>query len=162
MLSEVSPLWDWVDGNWHFFSFFVHIKNTQETSFMSFVLPEINRRINEMQNKMKVRNFRETFIKRFCFLGHVLNCLLSTDNAARMWVANFRTGIMANWMFNFSLIVPGSVVIICNYALLSFPLMKEEYECPILSLASSSCVVGFNLWLNAAKSFNIGRSWYNQ
>ena len=34
-------------------------KNTQETSFMSFVLPEINRRINEMQNKMKVRNFSE-------------------------------------------------------------------------------------------------------
>ena len=26
---------------------------------MSFVLPEINRRINEMQNKMKVRNFSE-------------------------------------------------------------------------------------------------------
>ena len=36
-------------------------------------------------------------------------------------------------MFNFSLIVPGSVVIICNYALLSFPLMREDasvQSCP--------------------------------
>ena len=47
-------------AHWHFFSFFVHKKkHTQETSFMSFALPEINRRINEMQNKMKVRNFSE-------------------------------------------------------------------------------------------------------
>ena len=36
-----------------------------------------------MQSKMKVSfsETRETFMKRFCFPGHVLNCLLSADNA---------------------------------------------------------------------------------
>ena len=154
--------------HWHFFSFFVHIKNTQETSFMSFVLPEINRRINEMQNKMKVRNFSEqekrSWNEAFLFSPGMcwIVCYRQTMQRECECEWSFRTGIMENGTFHFSLIVPGSIVIICNYTLLSFPLMREECECPILSLVSFSCVVGFNLWLNAAKSFNIGRSWYNQ
>ena len=152
--------------HWHFFSFFVHIKNTQETSFMSFVLPEINRRINEMQNKMKVRNFSEQEKRSwsvFVFSGMCwIVCYRQTMQRECECELSFRTGIMENWTFHFSLIVPGSLVIISKLRSPLISFNEGGCECPILSPACSSCVVGFNLWLNAAKSFNIGRSWYNQ
>ena len=81
--------------HWHF-SFFAFKKHRKPVSWVPF-LPEINRRINEMQSKMKVSfsETRETFMKRFCFPGHVLNCLLSADNAmhregweCEYWIVN--------------------------------------------------------------------------
>ena len=116
--------------HWHF-SFFAFKKHRKPVSWVPF-LPEINRRINEMQSKMKVSfsETRETFMKRFCFPGHVLNCLLSADNAmhregweCKYWILysewSFRIGLWRT--FHFSLNVPGSLLIISNYAL-SFPL----------------------------------------
>ena len=79
-------------------------------------------------SKMKVSfsETRETFMKRFCFPGHVLNCVCyqqtmqcieKVENVNSEW--SFRTRLWRT--LHFSLNVPGSLLIISNYAL-SFPL----------------------------------------
>lgn len=56
-----------------------------------------------MQGKMKVSfsETGETSMKRFCFLGHVLNCPLSADNAKENVNSELscRPGIMKNVSF---------------------------------------------------------------
>ena len=95
----------------------------------------------------------------FCFLGFVLNCVWCpyrqtmhaerVENVHSEW--RFRTRIMENVPFLIN------CARIPSYDLW-FPLMKSASVgvCQSCPLAFFSCVAGFNLRLNAAKSFNIG------
>ena len=89
------------------------------------------------------RNVHEAFLfSRACVELSAIDRQCS-ENVNCEW--SFRTGIMENWMFNFSLIVPGSLVIICNYTLiLSFPLMREDasvQSCPSPAPHASSASI---------------------